>query len=99
MGDHSPLSSFHRDIGISINFQEESGLGPFRNTELRGPLEVSSDVRPPVQMRSDVGSSLGNAENIQTSLFIVRRKTSLHSSHCKEIRLSFDSGNLGIHCT
>ena len=45
MGDHSPLSSFHRYIGMPINFQEESGLGPFRNTELCGPLEVSSDVR------------------------------------------------------
>ena len=99
MGVHSPLSSFHRDIGIPINFQEESGLDPFRNTELRGPLEVSSDVRPPVQMRWDIGFSLGTAQNIQTSLCIVRRKTSLHSSHCKEIRLSFDSGNLGIHCT
>ena len=98
MGDHSPLSSFHSDIGIPINFQEESGLGPFRNTEIRGRLEVSSDVRPPVQMRWDIGFSLGTAQNIQTSLCIVRRKTSLHSSHCKEIRLSFDSGNLGIHC-
>ena len=99
MGDHSPLSSFHRDIGIPINFQEGSGLGPFRNTELRGPLEVSSDMRPPFQMRWDIGFSLGTAQNIQTSLCIVRSKTSLHSSHCKEIRLSFDSGNLGIHCT
>ena len=99
MGDHSPLSSFHSDIGIPINFQEESGLGPFRNTELCGPLEVSSDVRPPVQLRWDIGFSLGTVWNIQTSLYIVRRKTSLHSSHCKEIRLSFDSGNLGIHCT
>ena len=85
MGDHSPLSSFHRDIGIPINFQEESGLGPFRNNELGGPLEVSSDVRPPVLMRWDIGFSLGTAQNIQTSLCIVRRKTSLHSSHCKEI--------------
>ena len=99
MGDHSPVSSFHRDIGITINFQEESGLGPFRNTELCGPLEVSSDVRPPLQMRWDIGFSLGTAQNIQTSVYIVRRKTSLHSSHCKEIRLSLDSGNLGIHCT
>ena len=99
MGDHSPLSSFHKDIGMPINFQEESGLGPFRNTELRGPLEVSSDVRPPVQMRWDIRFSLGTPQNIETSLFIVRRKTSLHSSHCKEIRLSFYSGNLGIHCT
>ena len=99
MGDHKPLSSFHSDIGNSIIFQEESGLGPFRNSELRGPLEVSSDVRPPVQMRWDIGFSLGTAQNIQTSLCIVRRKTSLHSSHCKEIRLSFNSGNLDIHCT
>ena len=85
MGDHSPLSSFHRDIGIPINFQEMSGLCHFRNAELRGPLEVSSDVRPPVQLRWDIGFSLGTAQNIQTSLYIVRRKTSLHSSHCKEI--------------
>ena len=99
MGDDSPLSRFHSDIGIPINFQEESGLGPFRNTELRGPLEVSSHLSLPVQMRWDIGFSLGTAKNIQTSLYIVRRKTSLHSSHCKEIRLSFDSANLGIHCT
>ena len=99
MGDQSPLSSFHRDIGIPINFQEESGLGPFRNTELSGPLEVSTDVRPTVLMRCDIGFSLGTEQNIQTFLYIVRRKTSLHSSHCKEIRLSFDSVNLGIHCT
>ena len=99
MGDHSPVSSLHRDIGIPINFQEESGLDPFRNTELRGILEVSSDVRPPVQMRWDIGFSLGTTQNIQTSLYIVGRKTSLHSSHCKETRLSYDSGNLGIHCT
>ena len=90
MGDHSPLSSFHRDIGIPINFQEESGLGPFRNTELRGPLEVSSAVRLPVQMSWDIGFSLGTAQNIQTSLYIVRRRTILHSSHCKEISISFD---------
>ena len=99
MGDHSPLSSFHRDIGIPINFHKESGLGPFRNTEIRGPLKVSSDMKPPVQMRWDLGFSVGTALNIRTSLYIVRRKTSLHSSHCKEIRLSFGSGNLGIHCT
>ena len=85
MGDHSALSSFHTDIGIPMNYQGETGLGPFRNTELRVPLEVSSDVRPPVQMRWDIGFSLGTAQNIQTYLCIVRRKTSLHSSHCKEI--------------
>ena len=43
------LSSFHRDIGIPINFQEESSLVSFGNLELREPLEVSRNVRPPVQ--------------------------------------------------
>ena len=45
------LSSFHRDIGIPINFQEGSGLVTFSSIELHEPLEVSRDVRPPVQMR------------------------------------------------
>ena len=29
VGDQASLSSFHRDTGIPINFQEESGLGTF----------------------------------------------------------------------
>ena len=51
MGDQVSLSCFHRDIGIAINFQEESGLGSFCSIELHGPLEVSKDLRAPVQMR------------------------------------------------
>ena len=73
MGDYLPLSSFHGDIGMPINFQEESGLGPFQNTERCGLLEVSSDMRSPVQMRWDIGFSIGTVQNIQTSLYIVRR--------------------------
>ena len=45
MGDQVSLSSFHRDIGIPINFQEVSGLGTFWSSELRWPLELSRDVR------------------------------------------------------
>ena len=51
MGDQGSLSSFHRVIGIPINFQEESSLFSFRSLELHRPLEVSRDMRPPVQMR------------------------------------------------
>ena len=51
MGGQTSLSSFHRDIGIPINFQEESGLVTFRTIELRGSLEVSRVVRHPLQMR------------------------------------------------
>ena len=53
MGEQAFLSSFHRDIGIPINFQEESGLVTFSSIELHELLEVSSDVRPPVQMRGN----------------------------------------------
>ena len=51
MGDQESLSNFHRDIGIPINFQEESTLVILLSLELHEPLDVSSDVRPPVQMR------------------------------------------------
>ena len=43
--DQASLSSFYGDIRIPINFQEESGLDTFLSIELRGPLEVSRDVR------------------------------------------------------
>ena len=72
MGDQESLSSFHRDTGIPINFQEESGFGNFSSIELRGRLEVSRDVRLPVQMRLATRLSLGTAQKIQTSLYLVR---------------------------
>ena len=50
MGDQVSLSSFHRDIEIPINFQEESSLISFGSLELHEHLEVSRDVRPPVQV-------------------------------------------------
>ena len=51
MGDQGSLSSFHRDIGNPSNFQEESSLVSFSSLELQETLDVSKDVRPPVQMR------------------------------------------------
>ena len=44
MGDQASLSSFHRDIGIPINIQDESSLVSFRSLELHEPLDVSRDV-------------------------------------------------------
>ena len=51
MGDEASLSSLHRDIGIPMSFQEESGIITFGSVELHEPLEVSRFVRPPVKMR------------------------------------------------
>ena len=50
-GDPGSLSSCHRDIGIPINYQEESGLVTFCSSELCVPLRFQRDVRPPVEMR------------------------------------------------
>ena len=41
--------------------------------------------------------SLGSPQGIQTSLHLVRWKTTLHSSHCREIQAYFESGHLGVH--
>ena len=51
VGDKASLSSWHSDIGISINFQEESGIVTFGSIDLGPALEVSRDVRPCVLMR------------------------------------------------
>ena len=65
MGDQLSISSFHRDIGIPINFQEESSLISFGSLELHRPLEVSRDVRPHVQMRrgTRVSSSISTQDS------------------------------------
>ena len=72
MRDQRSLSSFHRDIGIPINFQEESVLLTFCSIELHEPLQVSRDMMPPVQMRGELGFSLGYPQRIQTSLHLER---------------------------
>ena len=50
-GDQVSLSKCHRNPGTPIKFDEESGIGSFRGTDLRVPLEFSKDVRPPFAMR------------------------------------------------
>ena len=52
VGDPGTLSSCHTDIGIPINFQEESGIIIFEALNSACLLRCQGDVRPPVQMRS-----------------------------------------------
>ena len=54
---------------------------------------------PLSRWRRELGFPLGFPHRIQKSLHLVRWKTSLHSSHFREIRPYFYSGNLGIHST
>ena len=65
MGDHASLSSFQKDLGIPINFQEGPSLVSFGSLELREPLEVSRDVRPPLQMSR--GNSVSSRISTQDS--------------------------------
>ena len=97
MGDQASFSSWDNDIGFSINFQEESGIVTFWSIELPMPLKVSRDIRMVSRCGGHIGLSLGSPNGFRTSLHLVWYMTSLHSSHCREIRASFESGHLAIH--
>ena len=89
MGDQASLSNFHRDNGIPINFPEESGLVTFRSIEIQGPLEVSRDVRFPVQMRQGtrVFSRVSTGESDIPSSSEMKDDPAFN--HFREIRPSF----------
>ena len=93
------LFCWQSDIGIPINFQEESGFVTFWSFQIRVPLKVSRHVRNVSRWGGHLGVSLGSPQQIHTSLHLLQWKTSLHSSHCREIWPSFESGHLGIHST
>ena len=99
MGVQVSFSIWHSDIGILFNFHEESGIITFWSIELRLPLEVSTDVGTLSRWGRHLGLSLHSPKGIHTSLYLVRWKMSLYSSHCMEIRPSLESGHLSIHST
>ena len=99
VGVQVSFSSSHSDIGIPINFHEESGIITFWSIELRVPLEVSTYVRPLSRWGRHIGLSLNSPQGIHTSFFLLRWKKSLHSSHCREIQHSLVSGHPSIHST
>ena len=51
MGDQASLSRFQKDLGIPINFQDESGLVTFEALNSVCLSKCQSDMIPPVQMR------------------------------------------------
>ena len=99
MGDQGSLSSFHKVIGIPINFQEESGIVIFCSIELHMPLELSRDVRPPLQMRlGPTAFSRDCTEDSDIPLYCEKKDVPVFKPR-QEMRLSFEAGNFGIHCT
>ena len=99
MGVQVSFSSWHSDIGNPINFHEELGIITFWSIEVHVPLKLSTHVRTLSSWGGQLGLSLDSPQGIHTSLYLVRLKTSLHASHCREIRPSLESGHLSIHST
>ena len=50
-GDQGSLSTWNSDIGISIDFQKESGIVSFEALNSVCLSRYQSDVIPPIQMR------------------------------------------------
>ena len=59
MGDHASLSSLQKDLGIPINFQEESGLVTRRGVCVMGFLELWQE--PGVYSRVTAGMVIQNS--------------------------------------
>ena len=99
MGEQVSLYSFHRDIGIPINFQEESSLISFCRLELHEPLEVSRDVRPPVQMTrgTRVSSRISTQDSDIPSSCQMKDEPAFKPLQGNPTL--FLSGNLDIHST
>ena len=99
MGDHASLSSFQKVLGIPINFQTESGLVNFEALKSTSLSRCQEMWGPLSKWGRELGFSLGSPQSIQTSLHLVRWKTSRNLSHWREIRPSFESGPLTVHST
>ena len=80
-------------------FKKSQALSPFEALNSTHLLRYQKDVIPLYRWGGNLGLSLGSSQGIQTSLHLMRWKMSLHLSHCREIRPSFESGHLGIHST
>ena len=86
-------------LGILPIFNQSQALSPFEALDSACLSRYQRDVRSHVQTRRRLKHSLGSAQGIQTSLHLVTWKMTLHSSHDRIIRTSFESGHLGVHST
>ena len=86
-------------LGFLFIFKKSQASSPYEALKSVFLSRGERDVRPPVQMRWKRMVSLGSPQGIQTCLHLVRWKTSLNLSHCREIVYSFESWPLGVHST
>ena len=86
-------------LGFLSILKKSHALSPFEALNSACLSRCQRNVRPPVHMRRRPKAfsrvSTGNSD-IPSSC---EMKDNLHSSHCRETRPSFESGNLGVHNT
>ena len=86
-------------LGFLSIFKKCQASSPFEALNSALLSRFQRDVRPLSKWGGDLRLSIGSPLGIQSSLHLVRWKTSLHWRHWREIRPSFESGHLGVHCT
>ena len=83
-------------------------LSIFKNSQASKPYEALNSCTsrmvkgmwgPLSRWDGHLQLSLCSPQGTQTCLHLVRWKTSLKLSHCREIRLTFQSGPLSVHST
>ena len=86
-------------LGLLSNLNKSQASSPFEALNSKCLSRFQRDVRTPVQMRRGPKAfsrvSTGDSDFPSSC----EMKTSLHSSPCREIRPSFESGHYGVHST
>ena len=83
-------------VFLSI-FTKNQALSPFEALNSAQLSKFQMDVRPHFQKRFRTMAFSRVSTGVQTSLHLVRWNMSLHLSHCRETRPSFESGHPGVH--
>ena len=86
-------------LGFHSIFKKSQASSPFEALNSVCSWVVKGMWFPLSRWGGDLRLYQGSSEGIQTSLHLVRWKTILNLSHCREIRPSFESGPLTDHST
>ena len=84
-------------LGFLSIFKRSQASSPFEALNSACLTSCQRDVGPPVAMKWRTRAFSRVPKGTQTSLHLLRWKTSLHSSHCREFRPYFELGHPGVH--
>ena len=91
--------SCHSFIGIPINFHEVRHHHLLKQWTQRTSRSVKKMWGPLSRRGGVLWLSIESPQGIRSSLHFVRWNMSLHLSHCRKSRISFESGHLVFHST